>query len=308
MSSFDAAILRAERAAAGFRESAGATLAGAFDEARTALAALMAAVAAGGAEATGAVETAEVAAARVSTALETAAGAAGGVARAAETAAVVAPVVETPAERAATGWRAATDAVAAYGARAQEIGQEVGDTLAGAFRSAEAAVGAFVEGGKLDFRSLVTSIIADLAKLSARKFVFGPIANALSGALTAGFGSLFGPAPLMAPAPVPRPVLHGGGIAGGAAPLRLLPDAAFLAAPRLHAGGVAGLRADEVPAILHRGERVLSRAETRTYDQRREPAPVSVTIVARDAESFRQSRTQVAADIARAVSLGRRGL
>ena len=28
----------------------------------------------------------------------------------------------------------------------------------------------------------------------------------------------------------------------------------------------------------------------------------------RDAESFRQSRTQVAADIARAVSMGRRGL
>jgi hypothetical protein len=35
---------------------------------------------------------------------------------------------------------------------------------------------------------------------------------------------------------------------------------------------------------------------------------VNVTINARDAESFRQSRTQVASDIARAVSLGRRGM
>ena len=35
---------------------------------------------------------------------------------------------------------------------------------------------------------------------------------------------------------------------------------------------------------------------------------INVTIMARDAESFRQSRTQVAADIARAVSLGRRGM
>ena len=35
---------------------------------------------------------------------------------------------------------------------------------------------------------------------------------------------------------------------------------------------------------------------------------VNVTINARDAESFRQSRTQIAADIARAVSLGRRGM
>jgi len=30
--------------------------------------------------------------------------------------------------------------------------------------------------------------------------------------------------------------------------------------------------------------------------------------MSRDADSFRQSRTQVAADIARAVSLGRRGM
>ena len=35
---------------------------------------------------------------------------------------------------------------------------------------------------------------------------------------------------------------------------------------------------------------------------------VNVTINARDAESFRQSRTQIAADVARAVSLGRRGM
>jgi hypothetical protein len=43
--------------------------------------------------------------------------------------------------------------------------------------------------------------------------------------------------------------------------------------------------------------------------QRDVSAPsISVTINARDADSFRQSRTQVASDIARAVSLGQRGL
>ncbi len=62
---------------------------------------------------------------------------------------------------------------------------------------------------------------------------------------------------------------------------------------------------DEVPAILQRGERVLSRREAQATAQ---AARVNVTIMARDAESFRQSRTQVAADIARAVSLGRRGM
>ena len=56
--------------------------------------------------------------------------------------------------------------------------------------------------------------------------------------------------------------------------------------------------------ILQRGERVLSRREAQGYGA----GGVNVTIMARDAESFRQSRTQVAADIARAVSLGRRGM
>jgi hypothetical protein len=77
----------------------------------------------------------------------------------------------------------------------------------------------------------------------------------------------------------------------------------------MHTGGMAGLRPDEVPAILQRGERVLSRREARDYDGsgRRDPN-VTVNIMTRDAESFRQSRTQVAADISRAVALGRRGL
>ena len=85
----------------------------------------------------------------------------------------------------------------------------------------------------------------------------------------------------------------------------MVPAMAFAAAPRMHSGGVAGLRHDEVPAILQRGERVLSRREAESYGG---GGGVNVTIMARDAESFRQSRTQVAADIARAVSLGRRGM
>ena len=87
----------------------------------------------------------------------------------------------------------------------------------------------------------------------------------------------------------------------------MVPPLTFANAPRMHAGGWAGIKPDEVPAILQRGERVLSRREAAGYGQTSAPA-VNVTIMARDAESFRQSRTQVASDIARAVSLGRRGM
>jgi len=198
------------------------------------------------------------------------------------------------ADQAATGWGAVTAALADYATKARNIGGDIGQALVGAFASAENAVGEFVKTGKLDFRDLVTSMIADLAKLAARRFILGPIANALSGAL-GGAGGLF------------ANILHAGGIVGSPGPGRMVPALAFANAPRMHAGGWAGIKPDEVPAILQRGERVLSRREAAGYGQTSAPA-VNVTIMARDAESFRQSRTQVAADIARAVSMGRRGM
>jgi hypothetical protein len=41
---------------------------------------------------------------------------------------------------------------------------------------------------------------------------------------------------------------------------------------------------------------------------RRQPGGVTINIMTTDADSFRRSRTQVASDIARAVSFGRRGM
>jgi len=198
------------------------------------------------------------------------------------------------ADQAATGWGAVTAALADYAAKARDIGADIGHALVGAFTSAENAVSEFVKTGKLDFRDLVTSMIADLAKLAARRFILGPIANALSGAL-GGAGGIF------------ANILHTGGMVGSPGPGRMVPAMAFTTASRMHAGGWAGIKPDEVPAILQKGERVLSRREAAGYGQSSAPA-VNVTIMARDAESFRQSRTQVASDIARAVSLGRRGM
>ena len=220
----------------------------------------------------------------------TAANGAGGAARNAGAAAAAG------AEQAATGWAAVTAALADYANKARDIGGDIGQTLVGAFQSAENAVGDFVKSGKLDFRDLVTSMIADLAKLAARRFILGPIANALSGAL-GGASGLF------------ADILHAGGMVGTPSPGRMVPALAFAGAPRMHSGGWAGIKPDEVPAILQRGERVLSRREAAGYGRGQSVAPnISVTIMSRDAESFRQSRTQVAADIARAVSLGRRGM
>lgn len=175
---------------------------------------------------------------------------------------------------------------------ARNIGGDIGSTLVGAFQSAETAIGDFVKSGKLSFSDLVTSMLADLAKLGARRFLLGPLAGVLSSLLPGvGTGGLF------------ANLFHTGGIVGTGGPGRMVPAAAFAGAPRMHDGGWAGLRSDEVPAILQRGERVLSRREAASYGN-----PVTVNIAARDAESFRQSRAQISADIARAVSMGRRGM
>jgi lambda family phage tail tape measure protein len=198
------------------------------------------------------------------------------------------------AEVAKTAWEMAADSLKDYATKAADVGKGIGGALVGAFTSAENAIGEFVKTGKLDFSSLVTSLLADMAKLSAQKFILGPLANALSGAL-GNLGGIF------------TPVLHAGGMVGGAAPQRMVPAMAFSTAPRMHSGGWAGLRPDEVPAILQKGERVLSRREASQYGTAN-TQNITINIQTRDAESFRQSRTQVSADIARAVAMGRRGM
>ncbi|SUZ33575.1 hypothetical protein ROE7235_03347 [Roseibaca ekhonensis] len=272
-----------------FRQRAAESRATAFDGVRDAVAALVDAMRGSSEEVEDALDAAAAGAQRVTEALDqadAAAGRAGAAGRQAGT------DTATGSEEALTGWEAVTAALSDYASKAREIGADIGQALVGAFTSAENAVAEFVKTGKLNFRDLVTSMIADLARLAARRFILGPIANALSGAL-GGAGGIF------------ADILHAGGMVGSAGPSRMVPAVAFAAAPRMHGGGMAGLRHDEVPAILQRGERVLSRREAQSYGA---GGGVNVTIMARDAESFRQSRTQVAADIARAVSLGRRGM
>jgi hypothetical protein len=78
-------------------------------------------------------------------------------------------------------------------------------------------------------------------------------------------------------------ISHTGGMVGAGAPMRAVPVTAFAGAPRLHTSGWAGLRPDEVPAILQRGERVLNRREAAGYG-RGAGTGVTVNIDARGAQ------------------------
>jgi hypothetical protein len=100
---------------------------------------------------------------------------------------------------------------------------------------------------------------------------------------------------------------HAGGMADQLAVTRAAPLMVFRFAPRLHEG--AFLSPDEVPAILQRGERVLNREETRRYNrgERAGQPNIYVTIQTPNPAAFQASRTQLAADLSRAVQMGLRG-
>jgi tape measure domain-containing protein len=212
---------------------------------------------------------------RVAAALDNAGGAGGRAGRA----------VRDAAEGAKVGWDALLEKLNEYVAAARDIGAEVGDVIVGAFRGIEDAIVDFVKTGKLSFKDMITSMIADLARLAARRFILGPIMGALSNAL-GGLGGSFGAA--MASAFAPARSFDGGGHTGYGA----------------RAGGLDG-RGGYL-AMVHPRERIID--ETRGGRRGRDMAPVVVNIQTRDADSFRQSRTQIAADMQRAVAMGRRGM
>jgi tetratricopeptide (TPR) repeat protein len=89
------------------------------------------------------------------------------------------------------------------------------------------------------------------------------------------------------------PIMHGGGIAGETIGLPTVSARSFLTGE--------GLSNDAVPALLQQGETVLPKGYQVSGGD------VNITIMTQDVNSFNQSRSQVATDLARAVQAGRRG-
>lgn len=111
-----------------------------------------------------------------------------------------------------------------------------------AFRTMEDAIVDFVMKGKIEFKSLTNSIIADMVRMVVQQQITAPLAKAGSNF----FGSMF------------SSIFHGGGDVGGVGGRsRAVSAATFIGAPRLH----DGLAPDEFPAILQKGERVIPKSQ-----------------------------------------------
>ncbi len=134
---------------------------------------------------------------------------------------------------------------------------------------------------------------SDMAGQLATQAIFGP--GAVGG--TGGGGGLFGwiaglfgggGGSAMSQSTALALVRHAGGAVDGSGPHRQIPAWMIAAAPRLH----GGLAPDEYPAVLQRGERVLSRREAA-----RPAANITVNVQAPGGRIERESQVQLQAGL-----------
>lgn len=190
-------------------------------------------------------------------------------------------------DRAKNGWEAVTRTVKEYAEDAKRIGDDIGDAITSAFGRGEDAIADFAKTGKLEVSDLVTSIIADMARIGTRRFVTGPISDGIGeildgisfkGGSGSGSGSFF--------QRVIDSFEFGGRTGSG---------------PRT--GGLDGKGG--FLAMLHPQERVVDEYRGQKAGGDRVYAPV-VNFNVKDAESFRRGRSQMAADAQRLMMMGRR--
>jgi lambda family phage tail tape measure protein len=137
-----------------------------------------------------------------------------------------------------------------------------------AFRSMEDALTRFVMTGKLDFRSLADSIVADLVRIQIQRAITLPLANWL-GSVIPGMGGGMGGGSAGAAFPAGSSdlmgtmanVAHSGGVISSDALMsRSVHPGVFAGAQRFHTGGIVR---GEVPIIAQEGEAVFTRGQMR---------------------------------------------
>ncbi|MDO8706020.1 MAG: phage tail length tape measure family protein [Sulfuricaulis sp.] len=139
--------------------------------------------------------------------------------------------------------------------RIEEVGAKTDETTKGmsefSKNAARGMQGAFstyffdvMQGRMTNLGDLFTQMLERMvAEMAAKALVMAMLGGGWGSALASAF--------------------HSGGVVGSGGATREVSPFAFIGAPRLHAGGAFGLRDDEVPAILQRGEVVLSRDQVR---------------------------------------------
>ncbi len=146
-----------------------------------------------------------------------------------------------------------------YADEATNAGASAASGIRSAMSSAEDAVAQFATTGAINVGNLANSIIGDIARVAARKYVLGPLADAFGSALGSIFGSGSGGGQSIGA--IYSGPYHSGGTVGASLGIwRSYPAALWANARRYHDGGFV-LGASEVPIIAQKGERVLTKQQ-----------------------------------------------
>lgn len=141
-------------------------------------------------------------------------------------------------------------------------GAQINEAIAGGVANAFDRFAKDVAEGRNVIDSLRDAFLqfaADFLRQIAQMIIQQAIFNAIGGASGGGGGGVGGGI-----GGIIGKLFHSGGIVGyGGGTTRPVNPAWFNNALRYHSGGIAGLAADEVPAVLRRGEEVLTRADPR---------------------------------------------
>lgn len=170
--------------------------------------------------------------------------------------------------------------------RLQVTGEQVAAGLRQAFDDAgetfleRFATNARTVGGHLN--ALFGDIQRQLVRLAANQ-VWQQLFSGMSGQASGFLANLF----------------HSGGVVGAGGPARRVPAIAFAGAPRLHTGGIPGLRSGEIPAILERGEEVLTRSDPR--HRFNGGGKIEVNVAAETVRGVQQSQMQIGAAVGDAI-------
>jgi lambda family phage tail tape measure protein len=163
------------------------------------------------------------------------------------------------------------------------------------FKSMEDALVSFVMTGKLDFKSMADSIIADMVRMQIQSSITKPLAGALGGFLGDIAGSIFGASAGAGTASTAT--AHTGGVIGAdSLRMRSVNPAVFANAPRFHTGGIVG---NEVPIIAKQGEAVFTPGQMKLLGGALQSKPnVNVSVRVENNASNAQARADVSRDSA----------
>ena len=182
--------------------------------------------------------------------------------------------------------------------RMKEQSKLLGDVLTRVFKGAEDAFIEFIETGKVNFSSLIKSMISDIARLAFQSFVTKPLTNMFQnvlGGLLGGIGGGTGGGGFLSG------LFGGGGGAGAALPSLYATGGDFTV------GGAGGVDSQMVQFRASPGERVsVSRAGSESNGGN--SPQIVFNIQTQDANSFRASEAQIAARMARLASRGNRNM